>query len=65
MVQPDVIGTITNMNAVEDVSVDSVFSSHNIEHLYAHEVPIAFAEFSCAQAGRIRITDLSRSLIGL
>ena len=45
VVQPDVIGTITNMKAVEDVSVDAVFSSHNIEHLYAHEVPIAFAEF--------------------
>ena len=25
--------------------VDALFSSHNIEHLYAHEVPIALAEF--------------------
>ena len=26
-------------------SVDGVFSSHNVEHLYPHEVPVAFAEF--------------------
>ena len=44
-VQPDVIGTMTNMKAVDDASVDAVFSSHNIEHLYPHEVPIALAEF--------------------
>ena len=44
-VQPDLIGTMTDMKAVDDVSVDAVFSSHNIEHLYPHEVPIALAEF--------------------
>ena len=44
-VKPDVIGTMTNMKAVDDASVDAVFSSHNIEHLYPHEVPIALAEF--------------------
>ena len=44
-VQPNVIGTMTDMNAVDDASVDAVFSSHNIEHLYPHEVPIALAEF--------------------
>ena len=44
-VQPDLIGTMTNMHAVESNSVDAVFSSHNIEHLYPHEVPVALAEF--------------------
>ena len=44
-VQPDVIGTMTEMQAVVDASVDAVFSSHNIEHLYPHEVSIALAEF--------------------
>jgi len=44
-VQPDVIGTMTDMSAVADASVDAVFSSHNIEHLYPHEVPVALAEF--------------------
>ena len=44
-VQPDVIGTMTDMAAVASESVDAIFSSHNIEHLYPHEVPQAFAEF--------------------
>jgi len=44
-VQPDVIGTMTDMSAVADASVDAVFSSHNRAHLYPHEVPVALAEF--------------------
>lgn len=44
-VQPDVIGTMTDMSAVVSESVDAIYSSHNIEHLYPHEVPLAFAEF--------------------
>jgi hypothetical protein len=44
-VQPDLIGTMTEMTAVYSESVDGVFSSHNIEHLYPHEVPVALSEF--------------------
>ena len=44
-VQPDIVGTMLDMSAVSDGSVDAVFSSHNIEHLYVHEVPLALAEF--------------------
>ncbi len=44
-VQPDVIGTMTDMSAVASGSMDAVYSSHNIEHLYPHEVSLAFAEF--------------------
>ena len=44
-VQPDLVGTMTDMAAVEDGSIDAVYSSHNIEHLYAHEVPTALQEF--------------------
>lgn len=44
-VQPDIVGTMTDMQAVADQSMDAVYSSHNIEHLYPHEVPIALAEF--------------------
>ena len=36
---------MTDMSAVADASVDALFSSHNIEHLYPHEVPVALAEF--------------------
>jgi predicted SAM-dependent methyltransferase len=43
-VQPDIVGSMTDI-AAADESVDAVFSSHNIEHLHAHEVGIALAEF--------------------
>jgi predicted SAM-dependent methyltransferase len=44
-VSPDIVGTMTHMPAVETGSVDAIFSSHNMEHLYPHEVPTALAEF--------------------
>jgi predicted SAM-dependent methyltransferase len=44
-VSPDVTGTMTDMAAVAAGSVQAIFSSHNIEHLYLHEVPVAFGEF--------------------
>ena len=44
-VEPDVLGSMTDMSAVATGSVDAVVSSHNIEHLYPHEVPLALAEF--------------------
>lgn len=44
-VQPDITGTMLDMSAVESASMDALFSSHNIEHLYPHEVPVALAEF--------------------
>jgi predicted SAM-dependent methyltransferase len=36
---------MTDMSTVSSESVDAVFSSHNIEHLYPHEVPLALSEF--------------------
>jgi len=42
--QPDILGSILDMAAVPDKSVDAVFSSHTLEHLYAHELPLALAE---------------------
>lgn len=44
-VNPDIVGTMLDMSAVSDASVDAIYSSHNIEHLYAHEVPLALKEF--------------------
>ena len=43
--KPDILGSMTDMSAVDSESVDAVYSAHNIEHLYAHEVPMALAEF--------------------
>lgn len=44
-VAPDIHGTMLDMSAVQSSSMDALFSSHNIEHLYPHEVPVALAEF--------------------
>jgi SAM-dependent methyltransferase len=43
--QPDIVGSMTDMASVASASVDALYSSHNIEHLYPHEVPVALAEF--------------------
>lgn len=42
--QPDIVGSITDMSVIESESVDAVYSSHNIEHVYAHEVSTVFNE---------------------
>jgi SAM-dependent methyltransferase len=44
-VAPDIVASMTDMAVVPDAAVDAIYSSHNIEHLYPHEVPFAFAEF--------------------
>ncbi len=44
-VKPDYIGTMTDMSVLESNSFDAIYSSHNIEHLFFHEVPIAMKEF--------------------
>lgn len=44
-VAPDVVASLTDMSAIESGSVDAVWSSHNLEHLRSHEVPLALAEF--------------------
>ncbi len=44
-VMPDVIASMLDMSAVADASVDAVYSSHNLEHLHPHEVPLALREF--------------------
>jgi len=44
-VKPDIVGTLTDMSLIETGSVDAVYSSYNLDHIYAHEVPIALKEF--------------------
>ena len=44
-VNPDIVGTMTDMKSVETGSVDALYSAHNIEHIYPHQVPIALREF--------------------
>ena len=42
---PDIQGSITDMGRVGTGSVDALYNSHVIEHLYPHEVPVALREF--------------------
>lgn len=44
-VRPDIVASMLDMSAVADGSMDAIFSSHNLEHLHAHEVPVALREF--------------------
>ncbi|WP_244641968.1 class I SAM-dependent methyltransferase [Chelatococcus reniformis] len=64
-VLPDLVGSMTDMRGlVADGSFDAVWSSHNVEHLYAHEVVPALQEFRrvLADTGFALITcpDLER-----
>ena len=43
--EPDILGTLLDMSAVANESVDAIYSAHTIEHLYPSEIPAAMAEF--------------------
>jgi SAM-dependent methyltransferase len=44
-VNPDILCSMTDMHPLATGSIDAIWSSHNLEHLYRHEVPVALAEF--------------------
>lgn len=44
-VEPDIVASICDLSMLADASVDALYSSHNLEHLDAFEVPRALAEF--------------------
>jgi len=43
--EPDIVGSMLDMAAVESESVDAIYSAHNLEHVFAHEVPLVLKEF--------------------
>jgi len=43
--RPDILASIVDLSAITDQTVQAVWSSHCIEHLFAHEVPRALGEF--------------------
>jgi predicted SAM-dependent methyltransferase len=45
-VRPDVVGSMTDMHAHFGTQrFDAVWSSHSLEHLHSHEIPVALKEF--------------------
>lgn len=44
-VKPDIVTSLTNLSMIPSGRIHAVYSSHSLEHIYAHEVPRALAEF--------------------
>ncbi|HTT78185.1 MAG TPA: class I SAM-dependent methyltransferase [Stellaceae bacterium] len=44
-VRPDIVASMTSMEAVAGNTIDGIWSSHNLEHLHHHEVALALGEF--------------------
>jgi hypothetical protein len=44
-VEPDVIADLTDLSVIPAGIADAVWAAHCVEHLYAHEVPVALAQF--------------------
>ena len=40
-VKPDIVDKLPDLSRMKSSSFDAVYSAHNIEHLYPHEVPVA------------------------
>jgi protein O-GlcNAc transferase len=43
--EPHIVGSMLDMPAVADGSMDAIYSAHNIEHVYPYEVPVMLKEF--------------------
>jgi SAM-dependent methyltransferase len=63
-VNPDVLCSMTDMHPIATGTIDAIWSSHNLEHLHRHEVPIALGEFKrvLRPSGQLLLTlpDLQR-----
>ena len=42
---PDILGSMTDLSMIKDEEYHGIFSSHNLEHIYAHEVDSTVKEF--------------------
>ena len=43
--QPDIVASIADLSAIPDGTIDAIWCSHCMEHLFAHQVPQALGEF--------------------
>ena len=46
LVNPDIVGTLTDMKGAKTGGFRALYSSHNIEHVFPHEVPTVLKEFN-------------------
>lgn len=45
LVNPDIVGSLTDMKGAKSGNFGAIYSSHNLEHVFPHEVPIVLKEF--------------------
>jgi SAM-dependent methyltransferase len=61
-VEPDIVASLDDMSPVEAGSMDALWSYHNLEHVFAHQVPLALREFARVlrpgSPARIAVPDL-------
>jgi hypothetical protein len=43
--KPDIVASITDLSRIPTGCIQAVWAAHCLEHLYAHEVPLALSEF--------------------
>ena len=43
--QPDIVASIVDLSSIKPQSIDAIWCSHNLEHLYDHQVVPALREF--------------------
>src|ERR1035438_869599 len=43
--EPDIVASVVRLWALDAASVDAIWCAHCMEHLFAHQVPLALAEF--------------------
>ena len=51
-VKPDILADITDLSAIPSNSMDGVWCSHALEHVYAHQVEPTLAEIYRIQTSR-------------
>lgn len=44
-VDPDIVASVLNLEMIQSNSFDAIYSSHNIEHVFSHEIPMMLKEF--------------------
>lgn len=44
-VEPDIVASMLNLGMIQSNSFDAIYSSHNIEHVFSHEIPMMLKEF--------------------
>ncbi len=62
---PDILASMTDLSMINDNEFDGIYSSHNIEHLYPHEVEPTLKEFNRVVNKTARVIINCPDLLGI